>query len=938
MALNKRNYIEYQTPITAANLNEIQDAIIEAEKNIDDIKKNDAPSTVLVKKPIVLGDFQYFKWSNIPGNTLSERAKYLARYDVIVYQGELSGNLNLSGTAYKSELELYKKALEYNPNLKVFGYLTARGFANRNGGGHVGMTEYRTSPSNVDHPIWTKEELAAYINLMAHCGGTKDTSTTDEFGNPVLTGGIPLHGVFFDDYDYNFEDDNAHLINQGDWASIREKHNFLVDYCHQCGLAVMPNSNPSLIFDNAATPGSVRNPDGIASHMGENDWFCLESYFLRSDNTFNLNDRQLTDYVEKYRDSYKSKCLALTYVHAVSDDAADNEHIASTFAVYQALCQGADAIALHGATLVTDIPDEFTKYYDETGNAVYTSGSGSYTLRVNGHTITTSRSVSETSYGMTPDAKALATCKITIDGQRVFNNMYVESEDLAYSFETLKESVYNRVDALTDVVEKSSNRYQRALIDDWTRDYMLSDYTNHSFTFENAFGGEDTGATSSWSSFAPYNFTVNLPVQWSWRRVLMDARHLAGKTVELGFETSDAYVSTSVSTKVDPVWQIVGVCESNSNLNITTLNVQSTQKSQVDGVTRCCVRFTMPEDINQLMFWIQRTADSPTGTWTIKATGTYIIDVNEYPIKKTWYTNYAPSASTWDMMHSGYYKLTYGDDSLTVNYTKTTQCYETRIRFPANTTIFKPGETWELGFKNLRLTQPDTGIDMTSKLIIMFDVPTLIPNLVISDKTHIGLLNMKSEVDDDRFAIARFTVPEGYSGGMPATPMYIYTSGYVGGDANGLYELYIEGAYLYKLDERNELFVRGEDPSDTYIGINRVRTDTIDEELTPDTIYVVDDGSMFITNFRGNPINIGPKIITVNAQVSGTAGIADKSFKYVKSMAIDNNAIVRMFVTSDDTTDAVNLVRITDTDITFSSNYITVKLLSNDTIEVINGS
>jgi hypothetical protein len=129
---------------------------------------------------------------------------------------------------------------------------------------------------------------------------------------------------------------------------------------------------------------------------------------------------------------------------------------------------------------------------------------------------------------------------------------------------------------------------------------------------------------------------------------------------------------------------------------------------------------------------------------------------------------------------------------------------------------------------------------------------------------------MKSEVEDGRIAIARFTVPEGYSGGMPATPLYIYPTSYIGGDANGLYELYVEGLYLYKLDERDELVVRGEDPSDTYIGLNRVRTDTIDEDLKPDTLYIVDDGSMFMTNFRGDRININAG---VNTESTGGSSI-----------------------------------------------------------------
>ena len=858
-------------PGTIARVSDVDEKIDEAIANIPSV------TSAETKMPIELGAFQYFTWGNLSGNTVEEKAQQLARYGVIVYHGGLCDNLSMSGDDYYRDLELYKKALEYNPDLKVFGYITARGFANLADGSHVGMTEYRTSPANVDHPIWTKEELAAYINLMAYCGGTKDASATDEFGNPILTGGIPLYGVFFDDWDYNFENDNTHLMNQGDWSSIREKHNFLIDYCHSCGLRVMPNSNPNLIFSNDATPNSIRNPDGIPSHMAEDDWFSMESYFLRSDYTFGTSDNLITTYNEKYRDTYKSKCLALTYIFAVSDDAEDNEQIASTFAVYQALCQGADAIALHGTTLFTEIPDEFAKYYDENNNAVYSSGYGYYSLTVNGHHIVASRSVIDTAYGVTPDSKALATCKVTIDGQHTFNNMYVKNEELVYNFTDFKNGVDDKVDELVKKVEQSSNLYHRVFIDDWQKNYTISDYTNYCFTFQNAYGGGDTGTTSSWNSLYPYDFTINLPTQGSWRRVEMNARHLAGKTVELGFESCNAYLSGSTSAKIqNVVWQVMGICESNSWLQITTFNANTLRESYVDGVSRCCTAFTVPEDIQSLVFWTNRFHAEPDGAWVINVEGSYLVDVSEHPIQKTWFTNYAPSASTWDSLGSNY-KLTYGDESLTVDYTAMTQCYETRMVFPADTTIFKPGETWEIGFKDLKLTQPSTGKDLTSKLVVNCNLSPVY-KIYIGNTSYVGFKNMKSEVSDDRFAVAKFTIPDDYAGGLPETPMYIYVNGYNGGDNDGFYQLYVEGLYLYKLDERDELIIRGEDLSNTYIGLNRVRTDTIDSKLAPDTLYIVDDGSMFITDYNGGRIDIKPSgLVTVdemNAAIEAAIGAA----------------------------------------------------------------
>lgn len=814
-----------------------------------------------VKMPITLGAFQYHTWGNIPGDTIEEQAQALARYDVIVYQGALTDQLSMSGSDYQRDLNLYTKAMEYNPNLKVFGYITARGFANSNSGGHVGMTEYRVSPQNVDHPIWTKEELAAYINLMAHCGGTKDPSATDEFGNPVLNGGVSLYGVFFDDYDYNFEDDNTHLINQGDWTSVREKHNFLIDYVHSCGMKAMPNSAPTLVFDNRRTIGNIafRNPNGEPSHMTEDDWFCLESYFLRSDNTFSLNDEHLTTYNEQYRDAYKSKCLVLTYAGAVSDDAEDNEEIASTFAIYQALCQGADSIALHGATLFTEIPDELAKYYDKNGNAVRTYGDGYCGLTVNGYNIVASRSVKDTAYGKEPNSQNLSTCRVIVNGQRVFNNMYVSTEALAYDMTSFKEEVHEKVEEIKEGIAQNSNLYHRVLIDDWEKEYTVDDYKNHSFTFQNAFGGEDTGASSTWNSANPYDATIYLPKNGSWRRVLLDVRHLAGKTVELGFETCSAYLSGSTSTKLsNVVWQVQADCDSASAVAITTFNANTVRTSKVDGVDRCCVEFTLPDDANELIFWTHRLYDSPSGTWVVKFTGSYLVDLSEHAAQKTWFTNYAPPMSDWGAMGNwSNYQIIRNDDQVVTNYTSTSGCYESGVTFPANPNIFKPGETWEIGFKDLKLVQ-GTATDMSSKLVIMMNIGTSIcPNVYMYGNSYADFKAMKSATGDDSLiAVHRFTIPESYSGGMPEFPMYIWPENYIGGDANGLYYLLAEGLYLYNIDEKDELVIRGEEPSDTYVGINRVRTDTIDKVLTPDTLYIVDDGTMFITDYRGNRVDL----------------------------------------------------------------------------------
>lgn len=812
------------------------------------------------KLPITLGAFHYGKWGSLSGDTIEQKAQHLAKYDVIVYQGALSNDLTMSSADYQRDLALYKKALEYNPDLKVFGYVTARGYAYSNGS-RVGMTEYRKSPDNVDHPIWTKEEFCAYMNLMAHCGGTKSDSEVDEFGNPVLTGGIPLYGVYYDDYDYNFTNDITPLINQGDWQSIREKHNFLIDYAHSLGLSNMPNSNPYLVFDNEATPNSFTNPDGIPSHMGENDWFSLESYFIRSDSTFGASDHYASDYTSRYRDTYKSKCLALTYIYAVSDDAKDNHQIASTFAVIQAMCQGVDSIALQSANFSIELPEYLTKYYDKNNTAVYSGSNGNYSLTVNGHTISATRSTALTAYGKDPNASALSTCKVIADG-RIFNNMFVDKDELTYMFSTVEQNVDEKIKDLKETIADSTNLYHRAFIDDWEEVYTLDDYTNYCFTFQNStFGnGEGSGSTLTWSAENPYDFKMRVPANGAYRRIEMDARHLAGKTVELGFKSLDVYLEDSPSTKPKLHFYIYCTCESGSNQNLT-FTLDTTQKSCIDGVNRWCKNITFAEDLQSLRITIQRMSASPAGAWIVDATGSYMVETNEHPVKKTWFTNYAPSLSAGFLLNAVAgmdFVVDEDGDGVTINYSSTAAVNnQFRVKVPADANILKVGETWEVGVREF-YAYDDDGNDVTKKCQIQFGSAT---DLGVNHYNHSLSYyknDMASKLNRPLICLARATIT---ANGMPESNLIIKTTNNVGGSTRedgsaNYYHIVVKGFYLYRIDESEELFIRGEDPSDTLIGINRVKTDTIDEELAPNTLYIVDDGTMFITNFKGQRVDI----------------------------------------------------------------------------------
>lgn len=852
------------TFLTNKDKEELEQDISQLSGEIENLEKEVSDS---VKLPITLGMFFYSNLINLEGDTVEEKAQNLARYDVVVYQGSLSNDLTMSTQSYVNDLKIYQRAMEINPELKMFGYVTARGFGYVQGTStSKGMTEYRVSPEGIDHPIWTKEELFAYMNLMAHCGGTR-TSESNEYGNSVLTGGIPLYGVFYDDYDYNYNNQNEHLINQGDWASVREKQNSLIDYAHSIGLSVMPNSSPNYAFSYDATD-SYFNPNGEYSHMNENDWFCLESYFLRSDNTFDVNISYASDYIEKYKNIYRSKMLALPYIYAVSGDDENNKKVASTFALYQALCQGVDCIALFGSDLFTEIPEEFSKYYDHNGTAVYTADNkvGKYTLSVNGHTITTTRNLVKTRYGELPDADALASCIVTVDKQYTFNNMYVRSEVIVRDLQKTKDEVSKEIEELENLVVEGSNLYHRAFIDDWVAKYGVDDYTNKCFTFRNAEGGE--GATSSWDNTRPYDVRISLPNNASWLRAETEFSEYAGKTLEIGFDSCEAYAENNPDTKISITWQVNARCESNSWMTLATVKSDDLVESIIDGVKRCCVKFTVPEDIISFVFWCQRGSNSPTGTWIVDAKGMYMVDPEEFAHKKTWYTNHLPSISEWRTF-TNYGNTSYtvdeDGDGVTIDFSAIGDytCAETGIVIPANPNIMKAGEIWEFGIKEF-YAYDDDGNDVTNKAQFFFGGDGTFPcSFNLYGKSKSFYTSEKSELSDALYKLSRVTIPDDYTAGLPSTQLFVKMLGFNGGEYRddgtpNYYHIRLKGVYFYNVDERDELYIRGEDPSATYIQICRVTEEklALDTKLQRNALYITDAGNLFITDHSGNRIDI----------------------------------------------------------------------------------
>ena len=185
-----------------------------------------------------------YKLSNIPVISNTYKLENIAfKYGNIdevdiLYSAEHSKNtlLNFNYLVCEDPERLTSRELDItsyltNNEVKVFGYI------------YIGDDE--------ETPIWTDEEIRRKIDAC-HAEG--------------------FYGAFFDCAGY-------------DYKVSREILNTYTDYVHSKGMFVMANAwIPSNLLSSDVHV--TYNPTGIPTHLGENDWILLESFYSRNDDTY----------------------------------------------------------------------------------------------------------------------------------------------------------------------------------------------------------------------------------------------------------------------------------------------------------------------------------------------------------------------------------------------------------------------------------------------------------------------------------------------------------------------------------------------------------------------------------------------------------------------------------------------------------------------------
>lgn len=262
-----------------------------------------------------------------------------------------------------------------------------------------------------------------------------------------------------------------------------------------------------------------------------------------------------------------------------------------------------------------------------------------------------------------------------------------------------------------------------------------------------------------------------------------------------------------------------------------------------------CVRtVTIPEDTEDEIWKVRICFNGAVGEM-FELSNFYVVDIDEYgeDVTKDWYTNLVPVLDaavnnnglpicyTLDKKGDYDFDITWNDPGKFANWSGL------RWDFPSGT--FKAGHTYELGFSTY---ENNAG---SANITFRIFYPKNEKWLPKSEK-------IKSSIYGDTRPGCIFTVPEEASD----------TTGYMTftntadscQNSTGEYRMTsIRGMYLYDINEEN-IVVRGEEPSNSFLRICRVTDDKLakDVKLLGNALYFTDSGAIFITDFNGNRTDI----------------------------------------------------------------------------------
>ncbi len=809
-------------------------------------------------------DFYHF------GNTDEEAAAVIAQNDIVVAGGTLYSG-KFSDADRDRQIAIIQKAKKLNPKLKIFYYITIASWRKDGDWSHIlGKGGYWDEEEASKHPgavrIHTKWEIYQLLEYACHVGGTKngkkefiETYTwTDDDGLEhtedkyidLYEGGIALDGCFYDDAGMETEEGR---VNQGFPIVLREKYIQLVDYTHNKGLIAFPNQ---MSQDWYADTVSTANPDGLPSAIGENDYMLLESchsqvgfsgrpLWRHVNNTTNV-----WNYYQNWYPKVGAKVVVNDYLYGThtGEKLSDEEfYELATYLVCDTLCSGAHYIDMNGLR-TWELPDFFDELLisDDTEYDITREAAGHYILHANGHTLEVIRG-ENLAQGETVSLKTLNKVYIYFDGIRIKNG-FKKVPQYAYETDQRLGTVEDELEKLQTSSKSTASIYHRMMIDDWTSEYIYTNFATTTEFIKSIVDKAKTGIATvdsvdyGTNSLKLTRLTNSQIVQF----LTVDISNKKGHTLEFGWTVNEVTKSNNWGFNT----------ESPAVTGWTTIrpSMNNTRKSSLYGENfyGYVKTVTIPEDTEEDT-WRFRIVYNGAAGEVFDLSNFYVIDVDEYgeDITKDWYTNLIPTLAgavnnnnltiCYELEKLGDYdfNITWNDPDNYANWSG--------LRWNIPSGSFVPGHTYEFGCETY---EHNAGSANVAFRLYYPGANKWIP----------VTLKIKSTIYGDERPGFIFTVPESAT----ATDGHINftnTSGKYQNSAGDYIQATIKGMYLYDVNEEN-IVIRGEEPSNSYMQICRVSKEKLekDKKLIGNAVYIVDDGTMFVTDFNGNRTDISSSV------------------------------------------------------------------------------
>lgn len=841
------------------DLNNTNDSVEKINNNVSSIsEKINRDKENLILKPFVCNYFAPFMMCG----TEETSAQYMARSNMWVLD---NSQIECTGEELERNLRIWNMAKKLNPDLKIFYYISIRSV-------HV---------ENI--PVYSRHEILQKFRDAIHIGAEKYIDIIDEDGFYTYEYGnwLRADGIFFDDVDFDDvskDGGGIGLMEQGGWETKREKQNDLIDEAHKLGLCVMANDWYFMrSFDQTPTTDDsnyYENPKGLKYHLGENDFFMMESYSFSSNSCWTpVGDGwRYMDYKKKYYDTgiYKAKGVGMDYM--MFEGITKNEvDIAYSFFIAEAITTGIPYLCiLNGDYFVWDVPDIIKELSsNRLGEDAYYEklGKGHFKVTANGHTLETIRALSLTESYVTRDISSVLACKIFYDGKRIIN-FFNSPGELEYNIQNKFEEYDKTISKIEENKQNTSSMRTQLLIDDDDPGRVLNIYTNYLKDLDLYVLGDGIAV----EYIDDDNFIITASSGWKG----------GGYTINIDETNKDKYIGKTLEFGVleylctfNVHWSIEIVTESNGleyNIFNSINNGRTILDESVDANTHLYTQYTIPEDCTTIRFHLIQYSHNPISTdGTLKCSRPYIIDVseNEEKITKKWYTQFFPTSrnvySAYDVEYT--INKVYDEKTITFNATSTDPWGWSTYQFSEDELVNMRGHKFELGCSSSYVSGDKLlGVKYEAGTHISFGVGIDIPNPITcelyGDKTFV------SEVYNDERPCVTFTIPENASIVCVGIQSYGLPSGT---------NVIINDLYLYDLNERKELSIRGEDPSKTYMTVSRVSADRFESDvnkkrLLSNALYIVDDGRFLATNSDKKIIEIAGAIYSgaVNAGYEGT--------------------------------------------------------------------